>query len=277
MCRVLKVSKSGYSDWLNRPTCKTKLENQVLAEYIQTFFLLSRMRYGSPRIKADLDSIGEVVGQNRVARIMAENGFRARFKKKYIITTDSNHDYPISPNLLKRNFTATAPNQKWVSDITYLWAGDKWIYLCVIIDLYSRKVVGWSISRNIDTELLKDAFLMAVTLRVPPKGLIFHSDRGIQYASKGFRKLIKLYCMKQSMSRKGDCWDNACAESFFKTLKVEEIYRYVSLTEKEVREKVFEYIEGFYNIKRRHSANNNLSPVKFESLGVLNFESRKLG
>jgi putative transposase len=202
MCKVLEVSKSGFSDWLNRPICKTKAENLVLAEYIQTFFLLSQMRYGSPRIKADLEGIGKVVGENRVARIMAENGFRARFKKKYIITTDSNHSFRISPNLLNRNFVASAPNQKWISDITYLWSGDKWIYLCVIIDLYSRKVVGWSISKNIDTELLIDAFLMAVTLRNPPKGLIFHSDRGVQYASDNFRKLISLYGMKQSMSRK---------------------------------------------------------------------------
>jgi len=189
---------------------------------------------------------------------------RARFKRKYIITTNSKHGYRISPNLLDRNFHANCPNQKWVSDITFLWTQDGWLYLCVIIDLYSRKVVGWSLADHMRTSLVTDAFLMAVTLRQPPKGLLFHSDRGVQYASNEFRNLISMYGFRQSMSRKGNCWDNSCAESFFKTIKIEEIYRYNSLTEKEMKEKVFEYIEGFYNIERRHSSINNMSPFKFE-------------
>lgn len=264
MCHVLSVSRSGFYCWVSRKPSNRKCKNKVILEEIVKSHNNSYQSYGSPRIYDDLQDLNIDVSINTVAKIMKENQIKARFRKKYIITTDSNHKYSIAPNLLNREFNASCPNEKWVSDITFLWLNGKWIYLCVIIDLFSRRVVGWSLSDKIDTDLLIEAFLMAVTLRNPPKGLIFHSDRGVQYASYAFRDLIKMYGMRQSMSRKGNCWDNSCAETFFKSLKSEYFYycRYTSF--KEVRTLIFEYIESFYNTRRKHSYIGYVSPFQYE-------------
>ncbi len=208
---------------------------------------------------------GTPINHKKVARLLRENGLNHRMKKKFRITTNSKHNHNVSPNLLNRDFSATAPNQKWVSDITYIWTAEGWIYLCVIIDLYSRKVVGWSVSSRIDTNLLLMAFWHAVQLRNPPKGLIFHSDRGSQYCSKRFRNALKSKLMLQSMSRKGDCWDNACAETFFKSIKTEWLYDEIFENRQEAKNVLFEYIEVFYNRQRKHSYLGYRTPDMYES------------
>lgn len=242
------------------------ISTKELSERIIGCYFGNKMRYGSPRITKELQYMGIKCSENRVARLMKKIGLKVHFKAKYRVTTESNHKLPVSPNLLKRNFFTENPNTIWVSDITYIYTQEGWLYLCVILDLYSRKVVGWSTSNRINSALIIDAFLSAVMLRNPPRGLVFHSDRGIQYASKRFRKYLKMFGIKQSMSRKGDCWDNACSESFFSTLKREEVYRYHFKTRKEAASILFEYIELFYNLKRRHSFIGNVSPVEFEMI-----------
>jgi transposase InsO family protein len=196
---------------------------------------------------------------------MRENGIRARQKRKFRATTDSGHDYPLAPNLVNRDFKVLVPNRVWASDITYIGTKEGWLYLCVILDLCSRKVVGWSLGSHISTELAASALSMAVIHRNPEKGLVFHSDRGVQYAADMFRDLLEEYKMIQSMSRKGDCWDNACVESFFATLKTEEVYQRKYQTRKDARKSIFEYIEVFYNRKRMHSYVDFLCPEEYES------------
>jgi transposase InsO family protein len=264
MAQVLKVSKSSYYHWCNRGVSSHRLKNDAFSKEVEDYFFTYEMKYGSPRIASELAANGIPCSENKVARFMSKLGLKAWVKPKFRVTTDSNHDHPVSPNLLGREFNAEKPNQKWVSDITYIYTQEGWLYLCVIIDLFSRKVVGWATSSRINTDLLLDAFLSAVILRCPPEGLIFHSDRGVQYASIRFRKYLKLYGMRQSMSKKGDCWDNACAESFFSSIKREEINRFNFKNKKEAHQIIFEYIELFYNLKRRHSYIGNVSPVEFE-------------
>ena len=195
---------------------------------------------------------------------MKNMGIKASTKKKFILTMDSNHDYPIAPNIVDRNFVIERPNEVWVSDITYIWTHEGWLYLCVILDLFSRLVVGYSMSVNIDTHLVSAALKMALISRNPDDGLIFHSDRGSQYASHDFRDLLEDNGIVQSMSRKGNCWDNACAESFFSTLKKEEVYRRSYKSRKDARISIFEYITTFYNNTRKHSFLDYLSPESFE-------------
>jgi len=240
MCSLLGISKSSYYHWLNTGPSNRWLENQKLVDKIRTIFKNSFGSYGSPRIKEELNVLGYKVSRPRVARIMRALALYARRKRSFKITTDSNHKYPIAPNLLQQNFDVETMHQVWVSDITYIQTEQGWSYLTVIIDLFNRKVMGWS---------------MAIRKTTLTKPLIFHSDRGVQYASTSFTNLIKNYngLVKQSMSRKGNCWDNAVAESFFKSLKVEWVYKHKYSKRSEAELSVFQWIETWYNKKRRHS------------------------
>jgi transposase InsO family protein len=263
MAKALGVSRSGYYAWESREPSKHDLEDLALAEIIKEIFGSHYGRYGSPRIWAELKAEGINVSRKRVARFMKKLKLHAKKPRKWQKTTDSNHSLPVSQNLLNREFYASFPGEKWVSDITYLRANGVWLYLTVIIDLWDRKVIGWNISTNMQAENMCAALKMAVLNRLPRKGLIFHSDRGVQYCSELFRITLKHLCpaVRQSMSRKGNCWDNAPSESFFKTLKWELPIFKSKHSKQEVRTKVFEYIEIYYNRRRRHSALGYAIPV----------------
>lgn len=265
MAECLKVSRSSYYGWLKEPVSNRKVQDGKILIEIKNIFKKNKQQYGSPRIHNELKGTELSCSKKRVARIMRENDIAARKKKRYKVTTDSKHDYPVSPNLLNRNFSVNSINKYWVSDITYIDTMEGWLYLCTVLDLHSRKVVGWSMASHMRSELVIDALNMAVNHRNPSKGLIFHSDRGVQYASTSFRKKLKSFSMKQSMSRKGNCWDNAPAESFFSTLKIEEVYfRERYKTRAEARKHIFEYIAVFYNQQRSHSFLDYMSPAKYE-------------
>ena len=256
MCKTLKVSKSGYYNWLKSGPSKRWLENQKLSMHINEIFNDSFESYGSPRIKVELEKLGYYVSRPRVARIMKANYLVARRHRKFRFTTDSNHNYPIAPNILNQNFEVHRMNQVWVSDMTYIQTAEGWIYLTVIIDLFNRKVVGWAMSDNLSTEAtIIPAWNMAIKDNKITEELIFHSDRGSQYASYRFTSMIKKYneLIKQSMSRKGNCWDNAVAESFFKSLKVEWVYKHNYDQKRQAELSVFTWIETWYNKRRRHS------------------------
>ena len=268
MAQSLNVSRSCYYAWLDSEPSEHELRDKELLVEIDKVFKENYGYYGSPRIHDNFKKRGISCARKRVARIMLENGLKARQKRKFRVTTDSSHNYPISPNLLKRNFTVPASNRIWVSDITYIRTWEGWMYLCVILDLYSRMVVGWSMASHLRAELAVNALEMAVAHRNPESGLIFHSDRGIQYASSEFRKNLKRYKMVQSMSRKGDCWDNACAESFFSTLKMEEVINKTYRTKTEARRSIFEYIAVYYNRRRTHSFLDYRSPEEYEKLHI---------
>jgi putative transposase len=264
LCSVLDVSRSGYYAWCARPPSQRAIEDGDLAEDIRNIHDASKQRYGSPRIHEELAARDTRVGRKRVARLMKENGLSARIKRRFVKTTDSKHDFPVAPNLLQRDFTADAPNEVWVGDITYLDTREGWLYLAVLIDLYSRRVVGWAMSERIDTALAMGALNMALARRNPRRGLIHHTDRGCQYASHEYRRQLRSIGAECSMSRKGDCWDNAVAESFFASLRKELTNRVVFLSRDAARSNVFEYIEAFYNRVRRHSTINYQSPNDFE-------------
>lgn len=264
MAKYLNISKSRYYKWITEKPCDRMKRNIELLDVIKKIFKNKKKRYGSPRIHKDLKESGYRCGHNRVSRIMRENGLIARQKRKFKVTTDSKHDFPISPNLLNRQFEVKKRDKVWVSDITYISTLTGWLYLCVVIDLFSRKIVGWSMGSRITAELTKGALLMAIMQRKPAEGLIFHSDRGSQYASQAFRKVLKQNKMIQSMSRKGNCWDNACAESFFSTLKMEEVFHQTYKTQDEARNSIFEYIAVFYNRQRRHSSIGYMCPDEYE-------------
>lgn len=267
MCKVLRVSKSGYYSWQKRKPSKRAIENQKLMEQIRQVHKKSRYTYGSPRITEELKINYVHVSRRRVARLMQEAGIRSITKKKFVATTDSKHSYPVAPNLLNREFRVEAPGKVWVSDITYIRTLEGWMYLTVIIDLFDRKVIGWSIGSTLKaSDTIAPAWIMALLNRPLINRLIFHSDRGIQYACGELKELIRNPLVIQSMSRKGDCWDNAVAESFFKTIKTEWIYRFVYTTKKQAVISVFDYIETWYNTQRRHSALNYLSPVEYYNL-----------
>ena len=264
MCRALKVSRGGYYAWLERPLSQRTKENMILLERIDKIHEKSKGRYGSPRITDQLHDEGYKASRPRVARLMRSNGICAVGKKKFKVTTDSSHNYPVSPNLLNRDFSATEPEKVWVSDLTYIYTQEGWLFLTVIIDLYNRMVVGWSMSSGMSASETSVAALRHACDRFhPPPGLIFHSDRGVQYACTDFKELLANYQMSQSMSAKGDCWDNAVAESFFSTLKKELVYRQTYKTRWEARQSIFEYIEIFYNRIRKHSTLGNKSPAQF--------------
>jgi transposase InsO family protein len=264
MCRLLRVSRSGYYAWRGRPKNRRELANEALLVDIKTFYKKSRKVYGSPRITDDLREAGIRCGHNRVARLMRLAGIRAKTKRRFKVTTDSKHKFPVSPNLLGRNFTVKAPDRVWVADMTYIWTEEGWLYLAAVLDLYSRGIVGWSMGPRLDAGLAVSALRQAVKRRRPDKGLVFHSDRGVQYASGPMRSELKRHACIQSMSRKGDCWDNAVMESFFHTLKTEHTYFEKYRSRAEARSKLFDYIEVFYNRQRKHSTLGYKSPLAFE-------------
>ncbi len=268
MCKALGTSKSGYYNWLRLGPSKRWLENEMISMAIHDIFKESFESYGAPRIKVELLKQGHRVSRPRVARIMRANKLFARRSRKFIFTTDSNHDYPIAPNILNHDFTVSRENQVWVSDITYIQTKQGWMYLTVIIDLFHRKVVGWSMSETLSTnDTIIPAWKMAVRSNTITKELIFHSDRGSQYASYSFTNILKSYggTVKQSMSRKGNCWDNAVAESFFKSLKVEWVYKHNYHLRSEAELSIFQWIETWYNRRRIHSSLGYKTIEEFET------------
>lgn len=261
----MKVSRSGYYDWLDRPESSRSLENKELTKVIREIFTKSRNIYGTRRIADQLAKRDIFISRNRIVKLMALAGLSCKTKRKFKVTTDSKHNKLISPNLLNREFRVIRPDTYWVGDITYISTKNGWLYLATVIDLYSRQIIGWSMSNNMKAKLVNDALTMAIWKRKPKRGgLIWHTDQGSQYASESHRSILKDHDIIQSMSRKGDCWDNAVAESFFKTLKTELTNHYQFNNQQEAKNVIFEYIEVFYNRIRTHSANNYLSPVEFE-------------
>jgi transposase InsO family protein len=263
MCRVLEVATSGYYASRGRPLSDRAKRDQVLTTHVRAAFKASKGRYGSPRVHAELHA-EHGVGRKRVARLMRTDGLRARPRRRYVVTTQSRHKHPIAPNLVARQFEATAPNQIWVSDLTYLRTLTGFVYLAVVLDLFSRRVVGWKLSRDADAGVVVEALRRALAVRPAPAGMIHHSDRGVHYACGDYRKLLAAHGITSSMSRKGDCWDNAVAESFFSTLffELERDARWYDVHD--VDRDLVEYIDDFYNSTRRHSHNRYLSPVDFE-------------
>ena len=265
MCRVLCLSRSSYYAWRKRPLSVRKMANEKLKEQIKEIYQQSRQTYGSPRIHAELSGNGVKCGHNRVARLMRQAQLWAKRKGKFnVTTTDSNHDYPIAPNLLKQDFQASQPNKKWVSDITYISTSEGWLYLAAVMDLYSRRIVGWTMGDTLERRLTLAALQMAIDTRQPPPGLLHHSDRGSQYASQDYQALLTKHQMQVSMSRTGNCYDNAPIESFFATLKTELVHHCHYATRIEAKTDIFEFIEVFYNRSRRHSYLGYQSPVAFE-------------
>jgi putative transposase len=267
MCRVLGVSRSGYYAWCNRPVSPRKMANDILLEQIKQSHQQSRQTYGSPRIHAELIQQGIRCGHNRVARLMHRHGLTATQKRLFKVkTTDSHHDQPVAPNLLAQEFEAQQPDQKWLADITYIPTAEGWLYLAVVLDLYSRRVVGWAMSDSLERQIVIQALQMALLARQPPPGLLHHSDRGSQYASDDYQALLTQHQLRCSMSRAGNCYDNAPMESFFGTLKTELIHHRHYATRAEARTDIFEFIEAFYNRFRRHSALGYQSPINYEQL-----------
>jgi len=270
MCRVLRVSRSGFYAWCVRQADPSPRQRrrQHLDGLVQEAFAARKGRSGSPGLTKDLAEAGHRFDRKTVAASLRRQGLRAKAARKFKATTDSAHQLPVAPNLLQQDFTATAPNQKYVGDITYLWTDEGWLYLAVVIDLYSRLVVGWAMSERMTAQLACDALQMALWRRRMPRGVIVHSDRGSQYCSSAYQALITKHALLCSMSARGCCYDNACAESFFHTLKVEAIHGERFATREQLRQTVFEYIEVDYNRTRRHSANGYISPEAFEAQQV---------
>lgn len=265
MCETLMVSRSAYYAWLKKPALSTrKQEDKVLSEAIKTLYIEHKCRYGARRLTKSLHKMGDTISRRRVGRLMKEMGLVCKTRRKFKYTTDSNHNQMISPNLLKRDFSPQRPNSVYAGDITYIPTQEGWLYLAVVIDLYSRRVVGWAMNKRMKADLVNKALLMAIWQRKPKRGLVSHTDRGSQYASNSHRKILKDHGVKQSMSRKGDCWDNAVSESFFHTLKTELTHHENFKTRAEAEQCIFEYIEVYYNRKRMHSTNDYMSPVEFE-------------
>lgn len=263
-CRVLGATRAGYYRWLKGSDSKQSIRRDAVLEEIRSIHDGSRGTYGSPRVRRELKKKGTHINHKTVETIMQKHGIRAKRRKKFKVTTDSKHNLPIAENLLQRQFHVDEPNQAWVSDITYVSTAEGWLYLATFIDLYSRKVLGWSMSARINTDLVLDAFRMALSKRGTKVTPLVHSDRGSQYASDAFRAELEFRGCLQSMSRKGNCWDNAVAESFFGTLKTEMVHHEKFRTRQEAKQKIFEYIEVFYNRQRLHSTLNYVSPEEFE-------------
>jgi len=264
LCRIMNVTSRGFRAWRGRPVSQRQRDDIVLLAHIREQHHLSLGSYGRPRMTQELKEVGLHVGHRRVGRLMRDNGFRVVRTRKYKVTTDSNHRFNIAPNLLDRNFHADRPNQKWAGDISYIWTREGWLYLAVMIDLHSRRVIGWAVSNRLKRDLAIRALDMAIALRRPPPGCIHHTDRGSQYCSHDYQKRLRKYGLKVSMSRKGNCWDNAIVETFFKTIKAELIWRNSWQTRRQVEIALFEYINGFYNPRRRHSTLGGKSPIQFE-------------
>ena len=264
MCRALEVSRSGYYAWKKRPKSQRRIDNEVLLIEIRRTFIDHDGNYGSPRIWKALKEANIPCSQNRVAHLMCKEKLVAIQRRKFKATTNSKHNWPVAPNLLERNFSVAEPNKIWVTDITYVWTWEGWLYLSIVLDLYSRGIVGLAMSDRITDDLTQNALNQAVGRRNPQAGLIHHSDRGSQYASGDYQALLKKNEIIPSMSRKGDCWDNAVAESFFHTLKVEKINRHRFKTRDEAKREIFKYIEIYYNRKRMHSSLGYKSPFDYE-------------
>ena len=265
LCRWLGVSRSGYCQWRKRPSSERTIANVVLDVHVASIHAQSDQTYGRVRIVEQLRSNGQFVGHERIRQSLLRQGLRPAYKRPYRVTTDSEHDEPIAPNVLKRRFDDWQPNQAWVADLTYIHTRQGWLYLAVVLDLATRKIVGWSMSKRMKAALVCDALTMACQQRHPDAGLIMHTDRGSQYASKQYRRLLKAYAMIASMSRKANCWDNSVVESFFKTLKVERVYRQTYATRDHARIDIVNWIEGFYNRYRLHSSIGFQSPVDAEA------------
>ena len=265
MCRTLAVSPSGYYAWVARPESRRTAENRRLVAEIRVIHAASRQTYGSPRIHATLQAQGQRVSPHRVARLMRADGIRAKTVKQWRATTDSAHPYPVVPNTLNRQFAVAAPNRVWAGDITYIWTAEGWLYLAVVLDLYSRRVIAWGMGSRLTQELATAALTMALEHRRPARGVVHHTDRGSQYAATGYRELLAGHGLTASMSRRGNGWDNAVVESFFHTLKTELVFHRRYLTREEARQDIFEWIEVFYNRVRRHSTLGYRSPAEFEA------------
>ena len=265
LCEVLGVSSSGYYDWRDRPESSRSQQNRQLVSKIRVFHQVSRETYGSPRIHQDLVDTGEQVGGNRVARLMRQHGIQSKMSKKFVITTDSKNTLQPAPDRLKRHFSVEAPDKAWVSDTTFIPTRQGWLYLAVVIELYSRQVVGWAMSDRNNAQLVQDALTMAIWRRGKASSVVVHSDQGSTYASADYQQLLTSSRLLCSMSRKGECLDNAVAESFFGTLKTELVDHEDYRTKVEARQSLFEYIEIFYNRRRRHSYLGYVSPVEYEA------------
>jgi len=265
MCRALAVSAAGYYAWRIRPESARSVSDRTTLSVIRVIHRESRETYGSPRIWKALVTQGHRIGEHRVARLMRQDGIRAKTVTKWRATTQSQHRFPVAANTLERAFTVEAPNRVWAGDITYVWTLEGWLYLAVLLDLYSRRVVGWAMSQRITVELTEQALTMALAKRAPTAGLLHHSDRGSQYAATSYQRVLDEYGLIPSMSRKGNCWDNACVESFFGTTKRELVYQRQYATRSEATQDIFEYIEVFYNRQRRHSTLGYHSPAEYEA------------
>lgn len=264
LCRALGVSESGFKSWRQGGQASgERLSDVQLVTHLRALHAEFKGAYGSPRMHEELRARGQRVGKARVERLMHQNAIRARHKRRWRVTTDSRHELPIAPDLIKRDFSPAAPNQCWGADITYLWTDEGWLYLAVVLDFFNREIVGWSLSDRLTADLALDALTMAWFRRRPAPGLIHHSDRGVQYASHLFQQRLRDYGMRCSMSRKGNCWDNAATESFFNSLKNERVHGSRYRTHAAAKADVFEYIEMFYNRVRRHSTLGQISPERF--------------
>ena len=264
LCRVMQVTSRGYRAWRVRPMCQRQRDDMVILAHIRDQHRLSLQSYGCPRMTEELQELGLEVGHRRVGRLMRDNGIKIVRTRKFKATTDSNHTFNIAPNLLNQDFSADAPNQKWAGDISYIWTSEGWLYLAVILDLYSRRVIGWAVSNRMKRDLTIRALDMAVALRQPPKGCIHHTDRGSQYCSGDYQKRLSKHGFEVSMSGKGNCYDNSMVETFFKSLKAELIWRNRWETRRQAEGAIFQYINGFYNPRRRHSSLGGKSPLAFE-------------
>jgi putative transposase len=267
MCRVLGVSPGGYYDWRRRPASRTAQRREAQVADILAVHGEVKARYGSPRVHAELVARGEPCSVNTVAKLMRQHGIAAKTKRKYRCTTDSNHDRPVAENVLDRRFEPGAADRAWAADITYVPTREGWLYLAAVEDLHTRRIVGWSMSERIDSRLVVDALEMAIARRLPGAGLVAHSDRGSQYASEHYQRLLAGHGIVCSMSRRANCWDNAPMESFFASLKKELVHDEDYATREEARASLFEYIEVFYNRVRRHSSLGYKSPVEYERAG----------
>jgi putative transposase len=268
MCSVFQVSRSGYYAWNKRPESKRNRENRELSHEIAAIHRESKGIYGSPKVHGELRRRGKRHGKNRIARLMRKDGLYAKTKRKFKVTTDSSHQQPVAPNILNREFSRARPNQAWVCDITYIWTTEGWLYLATVMDLFSRNIVGWSMAERMTRQLVMDALTLAAKRRNPPRGLLVHSDRGSQYASDDYQALLSKFGMVCSMSRSGNCWDNAPAESFFGTLKRELVFHNHYQSRAQARQSIFDYIERFYNRRRIHGSLGYLSPSEYEKLNL---------
>jgi putative transposase len=267
MCQTLGVSRAGFYEWMQRPESARAQRNRLLTVQIRTSYEQSDRTYGSPRVWRDLCAWGFSCGEHRVARLMRAAGLQARGKRRRLpFDVGARPEHSIAPNLLDRQFEATAPNQRWVADFTYIWTEEGWLYFAVVLDLFSRRIVGWSMNQGMTAELVTDALVMAIWRRGRPQELLHHSDQGSQYTSEEFQRLLAEHGVTCSMSRRGDCWDNSAMESFFASLKKERVHRRNYQTRDEARADLFDYVERFYNPRRQHSTIGYLSPVDFEKV-----------